>query len=362
MPPCVLKATPEDFVVTECLGLDAVPPEDADHQFLLLRKRGYTTHEAVAAIAEHLAVDPSAVAAAGLKDEDGVTEQYVSLRGSATPRQLGELNSAHRTGDAYLRVSSHGWGRAPLAVGDLDGNCFRVVARDLSPELAEALRAGPARRSLFFVNYYDTQRFGVPGGPKQTHLLGAALLAGDEQAAFALLRASGSAEGRRASAHQGDARSFLASLDPRVRAFYQCSDASYRWNEEVRQLVTGADGTSGAETAEVNRSGLRYVFPLTERATLAVLANCPALECGRYRWVGGEMRAERAPRPTVVQTQVRIRDVRSDEVFPGRSACSLSFFLPSGCYATNAIDQFFVQLEQAVRTTSSAARPLAAGV
>lgn len=338
---CVLKAVPEDFAVSECLGTATGPAGAADHQYLLLTKRGYTTHQAVAAVAAHLGVEREAVAAAGLKDEDGVTEQTLSLRGAASPEQLADFNRAH-AGTDYMRLSERGHGGAPVVVGELDGNCFRIVARDLDTATADALRAGPAQHNMFFVNYYDTQRFGVPGGPKQTHLLGGALIDGDDRAAFRLLRESGSPEGGQALAHDGDPAEFLAALDPRVLAFYRCAHASAEWNERLTELVADE---GGADTVETDREGLRYVLPRTPAAAREVLRAAPELDCGRYRWTDGEMRYTESPRPTVVQTRVRVLGVRPDDRFPDRWACTLSFFLPSGCYATMAVTQFFQQLE-----------------
>lgn len=340
---CVLKAVPEDFAVSECLGTAAAPAAAADHQYLLLAKRGYTTHQAVAALAAHLGVEREAVAAAGLKDEDGVTEQTLSLRGAASPEQLAAFNRAH-AGSDYLQLTARGHGTAPVAVGELDGNCFRIVARDLDAATADALRTGPATHNLFFANYYDTQRFGVPGGPKQTHLLGGALLDGDAETAFRLLQESGSPEGIKARAHRGDPAEFLAGLDPRVLAFYRCAHASAGWNERLAELVADR---GGADTVTIDREGLPYLLPRTSAAAREILRSAPELHCGRYRWDGTRMGYAESPRPTVVQTRVRVHRVRPDDRFPGRWAGTLSFFLPSGCYATMAVTQFFRQLETA---------------
>ncbi|MDT0447731.1 tRNA pseudouridine(13) synthase TruD [Streptomyces hesseae] len=339
---CVLKAVPEDFTVTECLGLPTGRAADRDYQYLLLRKRGYTTHEAMSALAAHLGVPPDAVAAAGLKDDDGVTEQYLSLRGPVSDGRLRAFSAGIGDDHHWLRLTAHGYGPEPLRAGDLDGNCFRVVARALDPGTAGTLREGPARRTLFFVNYYGTQRFGVPGGPKETHLLGEALLRGDDATAFALLRRSGSPEGRLAQGHRGSPARFLAGLDPRVPVFYRCSYASYQWNGLLRdQVERAADG----RTVDEEDDGIPYTFPTTAEAAVAVLARCPVLDLDRYRWAAGTIRHDRAPRPTVVQTQLRIDGVAPDELHPGRWRCRLSFFLPSGCYATTAVRQFLLQRE-----------------
>ncbi|MEU0061287.1 tRNA pseudouridine(13) synthase TruD [Streptomyces sp. NPDC006334] len=338
----LLKATPEDFRVTEALALDTAPPDASTHTYLLLWKRGLTTHEALGRLAEAFGVDVQDVAAAGLKDEDGITEQFVSVRAVLSPGDVDRANTRGRSGsgDRAWHVTTHGTGATALRTGVLDGNCFRLVARGLDATAAKALAEGPQRHTHYFVNYYDTQRFGVPGGPKQTHLIGGALLAGNEDSALDLLRRSGSAEGARALEHQGPAEEFFKLLDPRVPVFYRCAHASYEWNAQVRSLLQEA---AGRDVTLVEREGLPYAFATTREAVLALAARCPELDYVRYRWTDGKCVRSTAARPTVLQTHISVHRVEPDPLHPGRSACALSFFLPSGGYATAAVHQWFVQ-------------------
>jgi tRNA pseudouridine13 synthase len=342
MHPPLLKFLPQDFRVSESLALRTAPREDSSHTYLLLQKTGLTTHEALARLAAAFGVPVGDVAAAGLKDEDGVTEQYVSVRALLTPADLERANAAEAGDpDHHLRVSAHGTGTAALETGRLDGNCFRLVVRGLDERAAQVLSRGPQRHNHFFVNYYDTQRFGVPNGPKQTHLIGAALLAGDAAGAFALLRESGSPEGERALLHEGAPEEFWELLDPRVPVFYRCATASYEWNAQVRGLLEEA--APGGSTA-LEREGVPYAFATSREAVLALLARCPDLPYVRYRWSGGECVRSTADRPTVIQTHVSVGRVVPDEHHAGFFACDLSFFLPSGGYATAAVHQWFHQL------------------
>ncbi|MFI2263243.1 tRNA pseudouridine(13) synthase TruD [Streptomyces tubercidicus] len=343
----LLKVLPEDFRVTETLGLETAAHVASTHAYLLLWKRGLTTHEALGALAAAFGVEVQDVAAAGLKDEDGITEQFVSVRAVLSPEEVERANARGRCcgEDRAWRVTPHGSGTAPLRTGELDGNCFRLVVRDLDEPLATALAEGPRRHNHFFVNYYDTQRFGVPGGPKQTHLIGGALLAGDEDTALDLLRRSGSAEGKQALDHQGPAHEFWPRLDPRVPVFYRCAHASYEWNARVRALLRESAGT---EVAHVEREGLPYAFATTRDAVLRLAVRCPELDYVRYRWTDGACVRSTAARPTVLQTHISVHRVEPDPLHPGRFACAVSFFLPSGGYATGAVHQWFVQIAGAL--------------
>jgi len=338
----LLKVRPEDFRVTESLGLETAPRDASTHTYLRLWKNGLTTHEALGRLAAALGVDPQDVAAAGLKDEDGITEQYVSVRGLLSREDLDRVNADDGAGEGkrLLRVTPQGTGTTGLRTGELDGNQFRLVVRSLDEQSATTLAQGPQRHNHFFVNYYDTQRFGVPGGPKETHLIGEALLAGDEDTAFRLLRRSGSVEGARALLHEGPPAEFWQTLDPRVPVFYRCAHASYEWNAQVRALLSEV---AGGQVTHVDSERIPYTFATTRDAMLALLARCPELDYVRYRWTDGECVRSTAPRPTVLQTHISVHGVQPDTLHPGRFACTISFFLPSGGYATAAVRQWFIQ-------------------
>ena len=80
----ILKETPSDFLVSESITLQSAAAvvqsrsekRDDKYAYFKLRKRGLTTFQAISTIADHLNIDTSGVTFAGLKDEDGVTEQF----------------------------------------------------------------------------------------------------------------------------------------------------------------------------------------------------------------------------------------------------------------------------------------------
>jgi tRNA pseudouridine13 synthase len=338
----VLKTVPEDFLVYENIALPQAPEATAPHRYLRLRKRGWTTFEAVEAVSNGLRVPRPDVGYAGLKDEDGVTEQYLSVPASALPGgaqdpRITAFNLEQRGSVRFMQLAPAGAGPTPLTIGRLSGNLFRIVVRNLTEAAAESLRTRPGRSNHFFVNYYDTQRFGVPTGPKQTHLLGGALLAGDHDTALDLLRASGSPEAAAALAHTGDSAAFFAGLDPRVRSFYLCAHSSDLWNRELRaRLRAVAEGPLD----QVRRDGIPYLFPTDRSDVLELLRDSPELAYGKYRWTDGGMRHSTSGRPTVIQAHLSLDGIRPDDTLPGTWRCDLSFFLPSGCYATMAVGQF----------------------
>lgn len=76
----IIKAVPDDFRVSECLTPGVVCNEGEDGYFYYwLTKKGYTTFEAIDKIADFCHIDSKCIYYAGLKDEDGITEQSICL-------------------------------------------------------------------------------------------------------------------------------------------------------------------------------------------------------------------------------------------------------------------------------------------
>ncbi|QNP71079.1 tRNA pseudouridine(13) synthase TruD [Streptomyces roseirectus] len=343
----VVKAVPEDFVVREVMALPQRPSADPGHTYLNLRKKGFTTFEAMDLIARHLALPADAVSAAGLKDEDGVTEQTLSVAAEVPSALLDAFNRRWTPGTGrWLALDRAGSGPRRLGIGELLGNAFLLTLRGLEADEADRLRSVPRGEApVLFANYYDTQRFGVAGGPKVTHLIGQALLDDDLDLAFALLRTSGSHEGGLALQHTGPADEFFAGLDQRVTAFYRTAHSSYLWNHRLGRLLE----QHGPDVLQTEREGLGYTYPTTTRPLLGLLGELPELEYDKWRWTNSTLRRTTSRRPTTLQTIITIRDVAPDDMFPDLWKCTVSFILPSGAYATNAVSQFLLQLTCAQR-------------
>lgn len=331
----VLKHRPEDFRVRENLVVALTDEKVADQRYLLLHKRGYTTMEAIRLLADRLGVSSRDVGYAGLKDEDGVTEQLLSVPLTALPGDGVPAFTEPADSGRLLRLSHYGYGREPLAVGKLNGNGFRIVLRNLDGRTAERL-VTRRRANLLFVNYYDTQRFGVPGGPKRTHLVGAAVLAGEWARARAVLAGLGAPESGPAARWTGPDEEFFRELDPRTVAFYLAAHSSFAWNARIAGLIRSEDAE------DVSVDGLPYRFPATGSGVAALLADRHELPYTRYSYENGPVEHP-VMRPTVVQTLVNVGEHGADEAFPGRQAVEVSFQLPAGCYATTALRQLIAQ-------------------
>jgi tRNA pseudouridine13 synthase len=163
-----LKSTPEDFLVEE-LPL-YTPSGSGEHTWVEVEKRLRTTEEVAGALAAAAAVDPGRVGWAGRKDREAVTRQWLSVPG------LPPARAATLAGDGWhvLRAVAHG---ERLRLGELIGNHFRLVVRDVAAGDAAAAAARLADISLHGLpNRFGAQRFGDDGRNVER---GAALLRGE---------------------------------------------------------------------------------------------------------------------------------------------------------------------------------------
>lgn len=334
----VIKHRPEDFLVFETMAIRLNDADAGPYQYLRMRKRGVTTFEAVAAVAAFGALDRQEVTYAGLKDEDAITDQYISVPRNSRSYPIDAFNTEHRRDETFIQLGRVGTAASPMRIGRLDGNSFRIVIRNLTEDTATALAS--RRHNHLFLNYYDTQRFGIPTGPKTTHLIGAHLVASDAALALDLVKNSKTSEAERAQLWTDEPEKFFASLDPRVLSFYYSAHASHRWNWQLAEL-----GDAFSETVTEDRAGIPYQYLPSREATARFAAQWPELEYDKYRAAdGGGIECTKSTRATVIQTQIAAGTAEPDEFHPGRHQCEVSMFLPSGCYATMAVAQLLLRV------------------
>ncbi len=142
-----LKVAPGDFRVRETL--DFVEDRAGPYFIHRLRKEKLDTLEAIRVVAAEARVDRAKIAFAGLKDRQGVTEQWISIEGT-------RLDYRGRG----IECRFFGRSAEPLTSKLSQGNEFAIVVRDLDRhELETFERRLPELRRAGFANYFDDQRF-----------------------------------------------------------------------------------------------------------------------------------------------------------------------------------------------------------
>ncbi|KPI89449.1 hypothetical protein ABL78_1413 [Leptomonas seymouri] len=138
-----------------------------------LHKQHIAHGNALASIAQTLRIHPRSISVAGIKDYVGDTVQRVRLE-NVSPASALAANRRFRQKRLKMTLSDFSYEAAPLSPGDLFGNHFRVVLRDVDVPASRLADAIAAFAENGFPNYYGCQRF--------------SWFAGRQDAAFALLR------------------------------------------------------------------------------------------------------------------------------------------------------------------------------
>lgn len=152
-----LKRLPEDFIVTE-LPLQ-LPSGQGEHLWLDIEKRGANTVYVAQQLAQAAGVPERDVGYAGLKDRYAITRQWFSLY---LPK--GETPDLTQLQHPEFQVLGQRRHVKKLRPGDLQGNRFRIVLREVGGDRAAIEANLQAVATHGVPNYFGAQRFGHDGG------------------------------------------------------------------------------------------------------------------------------------------------------------------------------------------------------
>ena len=227
---------PEDFVVEEIPLFE--PEGNGEHCYVLLRKRRWTTPDAIRAVARAAGVRERDVGSAGLKDKHAVTTQWLSIPSGGTSVESWELPPG-------LEVVRASRGVRKLRTGQQRGNRFRIRLTEVPEHGLERAQAIAARlNESGLPNYFGAQRFGHGGE--------------NLERALAWLRAGANASGSRAR--------FYRKLYPSViQADVFNRYVTLRLEHDVRRLLDG-------EVVRLDGSNSMFVVDDPEREQERLLA------------------------------------------------------------------------------------------
>lgn len=128
-------------------------PEEFTH--FMLYKENIDTIQATTMLTENLRCSPSAFAYAGTKDRRAKTTQWVSIR-HGDPVRIASAAAKLRN----IKIGNFCFKPAQLKLGQLRGNRFRIVLRQVTAS-EDVLRSSlESFREKGFINYFGLQRFG----------------------------------------------------------------------------------------------------------------------------------------------------------------------------------------------------------
>ena len=320
-----VAASPEDFVVDEVPLY--TPSGEGAHTFVRIEKRLRNTEEAVRALARLASVPPSAVGYAGRKDRVAVATQWLSVPGLDPAAALGFESDGLRVLEAVRH--SH-----KLRTGQLRGNRFALVVRDLSPAAAAAAPtrlAESARRGM--PNRFGAQRFGREGrnADEARALLARGDTGHDRRAARFLL-----------SAFQAEV--FNACLDARTLPLdtVEAGEVAYLHESGASFVILDA----AAESARAARFELSAAGPLFGTRLLAAAGEPAARERAVFEahGVAGPLRLPPGVRLRGARRPYRVAPEAAQCEALGPDAVRLRFTLPPGSYATVLVESLFAAL------------------
>ena len=312
-----LRSQMSDFKVFEQLPF--APCGEGEHLFIHIRKTGANTVFVARQLAKYFAVKEALVSYAGLKDRFAVTEQWFGVH--VPGKQVYDLSDLIIDGVEVLSYARH---NKKLRTGALTGNRFEITLRNVTDIPALKLRWQKIAADGV-PNYFGEQRFGIDGG------------------------------------NIGKARELFAGTkvkDKKKRGIYLSAARSYLFNQVVSQRIcnNSFDVLAGGDVCML--AGTQSVFLADEvDDSLRQRLQEKDIDITAPLWGAGDLMTQGAvlafeqklmephqdfcqglPKFGLKQERRRIRlNVSQTEISTEQDSVTLSFSLPSGCYATTIL-------------------------
>ncbi|XP_062928239.1 pseudouridylate synthase 7 homolog [Mobula hypostoma] len=145
------------------------PKNRGTYCHFVLYKENKDTMDAINVLSKFLRVKPNIFSYMGTKDKRAITVQEIAVV-KITAQRLSHLNKCLMN----FRLGNFSYKKYPLKLGELQGNHFTVVLRNITGSDLQVEHAMTSLRDIGFINYYGMQRFGTTAVP--TYQVGKAIL------------------------------------------------------------------------------------------------------------------------------------------------------------------------------------------
>ncbi|MBU0999130.1 tRNA pseudouridine(13) synthase TruD [Patescibacteria group bacterium] len=338
-----LKCINEDFQVTEVSLMPSfVLSGPRKFTYIWLQKSGFTTFEVLEQIKVFFKLSFEDVSCQGLKDEEAITEQLISVKKILSEKDIKAFNKKHTFKNKFAKIKYIvGYGEKPIKERALHGNAFKIVVRNLNSTFADnLLNYIHDHKQLYFINYYDNQRFGMPGGPHNTHLIGKSIMKNNWKQAYDQLKITNNItqEVGLKTNEVSDFKKVFASMNPKKVSFFVSAYNSFLWNAEASLVIKKHTKSKICLFENVGKLYLPTDY----------LFQCPHIcEAGGYELIAENLSVQSKPnkRNLLVATNMYAHDLEPDELYKNKKKITLSFYLPTGSYATMIVKQLFLKLK-----------------
>ncbi|XP_078409315.1 pseudouridylate synthase 7 homolog isoform X1 [Cetorhinus maximus] len=145
------------------------PKSRGSYCHFVLYKENKDTMDAINVLSKYLRVKPNIFSYMGTKDKRAITVQEIAVV-KITAQRLSHLNKCLMN----FKLGNFSYKKYPLKLGELQGNHFTVVLRNITGSNEQVEQAMTSLRDIGFINYYGMQRFGTTAVP--TYHVGKAIL------------------------------------------------------------------------------------------------------------------------------------------------------------------------------------------
>ncbi|XP_036183462.1 pseudouridylate synthase 7 homolog isoform X3 [Myotis myotis] len=145
------------------------PKSRGSYCHFVLYKENKDTMDAINVLSKYLRVKPNIFSYMGTKDKRAITVQEIAVL-KITAQRLAHLNKCLMN----FKLGNFSYQKNPLKLGELQGNHFTVVLRNITGTDGQVEQAMNSLKEIGFINYYGMQRFGTTAVP--TYQVGRAIL------------------------------------------------------------------------------------------------------------------------------------------------------------------------------------------
>uniref|UniRef100_A0A8C5L3K1 Pseudouridylate synthase 7 n=1 Tax=Jaculus jaculus TaxID=51337 RepID=A0A8C5L3K1_JACJA len=145
------------------------PKSRGSYCHFVLYKKNKDTMDAINVLSKYLRVKPNIFSYMGTKDKRAITVQEIAVL-KISAQRLAHLNKCLMN----FKLGNFSYQKTPLKLGELQGNHFTVVLRNITGTDEQVQQAMNSLKEIGFINYYGMQRFGTTSVP--TYQVGRAIL------------------------------------------------------------------------------------------------------------------------------------------------------------------------------------------
>lgn len=309
MAPYKIKQIPEDFIVEELFDLKEKP---GNYFYFILKKKNYSTTNALRTISRILSVPLKSIGFSGMKDKNAVTTQLISIKNCKKEISIKNLETK------FLGTSNE-----PVTLGSHKGNHFEITVRNIikKPEIKKT-----------FINYFGEQRFS-----KNNVEIGRSILKRDWKTVVKLI--DNNFVKQHLKNNPTDYLGALKILPIKITRLFVASYQSYLWNQTVKNIKNSSFQNEKLKNQTLNVPGFGVKL---HKKTLELLSRDGLVQRDFIIKEFPQLTLEGVKRPIFAKVKnLEIGNLQNDELNKNKKKLLLKFDLNKSCYATEFIKQLF---------------------